>query len=186
MVELDVTHVDLVRRGKGRSVVGGRRTHEARVSRLLVLCAVLFGLFLMHGAPASAAGGCHGDLTMTPSMNAGPAHAPMAADHTGSHPRMGVEPDAGRAHMGRDHTASSSVAPYAAPLALPMGSEQCVSTPARDRLPLAAAGLFALLGFVCVVAGACHRRRGELPGTARRGPPFGGRGLLLQVCVART
>ncbi|UWE12757.1 hypothetical protein [Actinacidiphila bryophytorum] len=30
------------------------------VARVLAACAVLCGLFLMHGAPASAATGCHG------------------------------------------------------------------------------------------------------------------------------
>lgn len=35
------------------------------IARLLTVCAVLFGLFLMHGSPASAAEGCHGSICGT-------------------------------------------------------------------------------------------------------------------------
>ncbi|MFE9403333.1 hypothetical protein ACFYNY_16325 [Streptomyces sp. NPDC006530] len=76
---------------------------------------------------------------------------------------------------------------HAGPVASSMGGELCVSTPARDRLPLAAAGLWAVLGLVVVVVvrGLAGRRTGLLA-VARRGPPRAGRQLLFEVCVART
>ena len=52
-------------RGKAEAAVDRGRTRRAGVSRLLVLCAVLFGLFAMHGAPASAAAGCHDATAVT-------------------------------------------------------------------------------------------------------------------------
>ncbi|MFD7167211.1 hypothetical protein [Streptomyces violascens] len=136
------------------------RTRRAGLPRLLVLCAVLFGLFSMHGAPANAAVGCHGETAMT-----APPTARMAAPMSTAH-----------ADMRGEH--------HAAPVATGMGGELCVSTPARERLPLAAAGLLAALGLVVLVASGL--RRTGLFVAARRGPPLGGRGLLLQVCVART
>ncbi|MGW8725074.1 hypothetical protein ACWGNF_03435 [Streptomyces sp. NPDC055808] len=137
------------------------RTRGVGFSRFLVLCAVLFGLFSMHGAPASAAGGCHGDLAMATPMGApmSMGHATMSGDH-----------------IGRQAT---SVTP-------PMSGEVCVSTPARDRLPAAAAGLFGVLGLVVLVVRGLAGRRTTPFARARRGPPLHGRGLLLQVCVART
>ncbi|MET9359568.1 hypothetical protein ABZX93_01455 [Streptomyces sp. NPDC006632] len=94
-------------------------------------------------------------------------HAPMSAP-AAEHP--------GRpAHPGQ----------HAAPVATVAAGELCVSTPARERLPLAATGLLALLGLVVLVVRELAGPRSAL-GSARRGPPLGGRGLLLQVCVART
>ncbi|WP_438295336.1 hypothetical protein [Streptomyces sp. HUAS TT7] len=141
-----------------------RRTRRAGLSRLLVLCAVLFGLFSMHGAPANAAAGCHGEMAMP---------APMAAP-------MGT----GHADMRADVRADPRGERHAAPVATGMNGELCVSTPARERLPLAAAGLLAVLAPVVLVAWGL--RRTGLFVAARRGPPLSGRGLLLQVCVART
>uniref|UniRef100_A0AAU2VEH6 Uncharacterized protein n=1 Tax=Streptomyces sp. NBC_00003 TaxID=2903608 RepID=A0AAU2VEH6_9ACTN len=74
--------------------------------------------------------------------------------------------------------------PHGAPVVTGMSGELCVSTPARERLPLDAAGLLAVLGLV-VLVGWGLRRAGRFV-AARRGPPLSGRGLLLQVCVART
>ncbi|MFE9535037.1 hypothetical protein [Streptomyces sp. NPDC006691] len=141
--------------------MNGGRVRRVELSRLLVLCAVLFGLFAMHGAPASAASGCHGDFA-----TAAPMGTPMSMGHT----NMWGE------HMG---VRAASVTP-------PMSGELCVSTPARDRLPAAAAGLLALLGLVVLVGwGLAGCPRAPLA-AARRGPPLHGRELLLQVCVART
>ncbi|MFJ8386553.1 hypothetical protein ACIQ9Q_18880 [Streptomyces sp. NPDC094438] len=66
------------------------------------------------------------------------------------------------------------------------GGELCVSTPARDRLPFAATGLLAALGGLVLVVRWLAGCRTGLCGPGRRGPPLGGRGLLLQVCIART
>ncbi|MFF2327247.1 MULTISPECIES: hypothetical protein [unclassified Streptomyces] len=129
------------------------------VSRLLVLCALLGGLFLMHGAPASAAEGCHGAMAMT-------SHAPVSMTTGGGHRAVPDEQGAARA---------AAVMPG-------MKGDSCVSTPARDRLlPLLMA-----LGLVVLAARVSAMRRTTVHGPARRGPPFAGRELLVQVCVART
>ncbi|MCT9088801.1 hypothetical protein N4G70_07955 [Streptomyces sp. ASQP_92] len=87
--------------------------------------------------------------------------------------------------MGHADMWSERGAVHAGPVASSMGGELCVSTPARDRLPLAAAGLWAVLGLVVVVRGLAGRRT-ALFAVARRGPPRAGRRLLFEVCVART
>ncbi|MFB6813511.1 hypothetical protein ACFCV8_03060 [Streptomyces sp. NPDC056347] len=134
------------------------RTRAPGASRLFVLCAVLFGLFLMHGAPASAVEGCHDARAMA-------AAAPGAAQ-PGGHAAMAAED-------GADRVAA------AMPVA---GGESCVFTQSRDRvLPLLMA-----LGLVLLTAGVLTGRRAAVRGPARRGPPRAGRQLLLQVCVART
>ncbi|MFE5093882.1 hypothetical protein ACFRCI_26960 [Streptomyces sp. NPDC056638] len=135
------------------------RTCTPGASRLLVLCAVLCGLFLMHGAPASAAEGCHGAMAVTSdapmSMTTGAGHTAVTDEH-------------GTAH---------------AAAALPgMNGESCVSTHARDRL----LPLLMSLGLVVLAVWVLGGRRTAVRGPARRGPPFVGRDLLLQVCIART
>ncbi|MEU9101364.1 hypothetical protein [Streptomyces sp. NPDC048361] len=147
-----------------------RRTGRAELIRLAVLCAVLFGLFSMHGAPASAAAGCHGEMAMP---------APVTA----------LPPAMGHASMVED-TAMSAVSAerpghQVAPAATGAAGELCVSTPARERWPLSAAGLLALFGLVVLVVRQLAGPRAAFR-AARRGPPRGGRSLLLQVCVART
>ncbi|MGW1428727.1 hypothetical protein ACWD6K_08905 [Streptomyces sp. NPDC002431] len=134
------------------------RTRAPGAFRLLVLCAALFGLFLMHGAPAGAAAGCH---------DAGAAIAAAPGTATAG----------GHAAMAEGH-GSERVA-VAAPAA---DGESCVFTQSRDRvLPLLTA-----LGLLVPVTGVASAARTAVRGPARRGPPFAGRGLLLQVCVART
>ncbi|WP_371793269.1 hypothetical protein OG285_34315 [Streptomyces sp. NBC_01471] len=149
-------------------VARGRAT-----ARLAAVCAVLFGLFLMHGAPASAAGGCHGSLSMGAAMHGdhgdhgdhgGSAMAPAGVHPIAVHPgpavRAGTEPGTRGA--------------------------VCVSTPARDRTLLGPAGLSGGLAVLALVAARSSVGRPLLPGrTGRRGPPRSGRSLLLQVCVAR-
>lgn len=136
-----------------------RRTRVPGTSRLLVLCAVLCGLFLMHGAPTSAAEGCHDAMAMSA---AAPASMTTAYGH------FAVRDEQGSAHVG-----AAAPAP---------DGESCVFTHARDRvLPLLMA-----LGLVLLTLGALAGHRTAVRGPARRGPPFAGRELLLQVCVART
>ncbi|MER5881898.1 hypothetical protein ABT119_38995 [Streptomyces sp. NPDC001910] len=126
--------------------------------RLFTLCAVLFGLFFMHGAPASAADGCHG--------------ATSAGSMAEPHALVAVPPTSTRAMA---HQASEVTGTH---------GTTCVSTPVRDRTPLPTGSLPAL---VAVLAAALVARPVFLGPTGRRGPPPpGGRGLLLQVCVART
>lgn len=136
------------------------------LARLPAVFAVLLGLFLMHGAPATAAEGCHGALTAT-------AASPMAGGH-----------DA--AVMTTTMPAAHSPGPVVrAADAAGMHGELCVSTPAHERVHLPAPGLLAVAGAGVLVLWALIRRAAA-DGTGRRGPPASGRGLLLQVCIART
>ncbi|MFJ1622139.1 hypothetical protein ACIODX_17510 [Streptomyces sp. NPDC088190] len=135
------------------------RTRTPGLSRLLVLCAVLSGLFLMHGAPASAAEGCHDATAMT-------AAAPGSMTTTAEHSAV-------RGEHGPAFAAAAGSA---------MDGESCVFTHARDRvLPLLMA-----LGLVLLAVRQLAGHRTAVRGPARRGPPFAGRELLLRVCVART
>ncbi|MCX4791281.1 MULTISPECIES: hypothetical protein [unclassified Streptomyces] len=141
------------------AAVDRSRTRTPGMSRLLVLCAVLCGLFLMHGAPASAAEGCHGGMAVVANppmpMAAGAAHTAVPEEHG----------------ISRADAAVTG-----------MNGESCVSTHARDRLlPLLTA-----LGPVILAGWVLGRLRPAVRGPARRGPPLAGRELLLQVCVART
>ncbi|MGY6021897.1 hypothetical protein [Streptomyces spinosirectus] len=183
------------------------RTDRRGTSRLLAVCAVLFGLFLMHGTPATAAEGCHGAMTAA-------AHPPMTAV-AGSPTTMAAgsattvaanAPMIGRADgpvtvaanapmTGGHHAAMTSSGPTVvhdsgllvrSADASGMPGTLCVSTPAHDRIPLPAPGLLALAGVAALVLWGLARLRAAAGGTGRRGPPAGGRGLLLQVCVART
>ncbi|WP_343235006.1 hypothetical protein [Streptomyces sp. SID10853] len=141
------------------------------MARPAVVCALLFGLFLMHGAPASAAGGCHGVS----------AAASAAAVMPGGHGHSAMTPEAG---ADRPVTAHSGSAFRAGPESEMRGAV-CVSTPARDHTLLEPAGLGGASGIALLAAGALSGRP-LLPGrTGRRGPPRSGRSLLLQVCIAR-
>lgn len=40
-------------------------------ARMLAVCAVPAGLFFMHGAPAGAAGGCHGEPMVAVTVHGG-------------------------------------------------------------------------------------------------------------------
>jgi hypothetical protein len=141
-------------------------TGQARrrgTARLLTLCAVLFGLFLMHGSPAGAADGCHGAMSASAGVHGGHTAAAMP-------PAAPVD----SVHPGGQQAADSSG----------QHGQMCVSTPARDRAPLQAGGLLAVAAVLAVVFLAV---RPLAPGrSGRRGPPPpGGRSLLLQVCIAR-
>ncbi|WP_285733723.1 hypothetical protein [Kitasatospora phosalacinea] len=128
-------------------------------ARWTVLCALLLGLFLMHGSPASATG-CH------------PAQTPRTAHP--AHPARTAHP--ARPGHAADHPAVSTPLPHGS------SASACVSTPARDRLPLPAPG-------PALPPAPPHPQLAGPPGTgAERGgraPPDGGRDLLLLVCVAR-
>ncbi|MFB7915604.1 hypothetical protein [Streptomyces sp. NPDC056061] len=136
-----------------------RWTRTPGALRLLVLCAVLCGMFLMHGAPASAVEGCHDAMAMSA--------APPVPVRAGTGPLAQAD-ERGTVHAAPDLPGATG--------------ESCVSTQARDRLvPLPAA-----LGSVLLAAWFLPGRGGAPRGPVRRGPPYAGRGLLLQVCVART
>lgn len=173
-------------------------------ARWLAACALLLGLFLMHGAPASAGTGCHATAS-GPAQTAlgheagaasGPAQTPSGheagapfgheAGAAPGHeaPSGAPAPSAAGAvpHQGYAPQTASAVASMAG-----MGGAVCLATPVRGGVPLQAPTALpaaflvadlALLALVGRLAG------GSGPGL--RAPPGGGRRLLLQVCVART
>ncbi|MET8950507.1 hypothetical protein ACWEO4_04730 [Streptomyces sp. NPDC004393] len=145
------------------SAQAGRRG----ITRLLAVCAVLFGLFLMHGAPTTAAEGCHGAM---PAM----AASPPTGGHDPAAMTTAVPPAHGSAPAVRAADTSG------------MPGMLCVSTPAQERTPLPAPGLLAVAGAGGLALWTPARLRAAAAGTGRRGPPDCGRDLLLQVCIART
>lgn len=147
--------------------LGTAQAAKPGIARLLAVCAVLFGLFLMHGAPATAAEGCHGAMTTV-------ATSPMAAGHDAT-----VMTTAAPAAHGPSTTARAAHTSR-------MPGTLCVSTPAHERTPLPAPGLLAVAGAAVLALGTPAGLRAAADGTGRRGPPAGGRDLLRQVCIART
>ncbi|MFE9868930.1 hypothetical protein ACFYPZ_41020 [Streptomyces sp. NPDC005506] len=142
----------------------GQRGRRRDIARLLALCAVLLGLFLMHGAPANAAEGCHGPMS---------APAALSAEHAGT--AMASTPSSGMTHAAAQQASTMST----------MGGAMCVSTPPRDFTTLPGIGLMAVVAVLAVLA--VVGRPMALGHTGRRGPPTpGGRSLLLHVCIART
>jgi hypothetical protein len=132
-----------------------------RVVRPAVLLAVLLGLFLMHGGPAAADGGRHRAMPDTAIMEQTPAS--MAA-HTPDHSKA----------TGAKAAAQADEAMRGAP---------CLATTSRSEVslpPLTAATL------VLPAAALPPWTRQASGDTHRRGPPAGGRDLLLQVCITRT
>lgn len=156
---------------KDQAVAGTGQRRRRGIARLLALCAVLLGLFLMHGAPATAAEGCHGAMSAAP-MSAGHDKAVMA-----SAARASVTPASSPVMTQADAQQASG--------ASEMDGATCVSTPARDRIPLPPGGLLAVVAVLA--ASFLAVRPPALGRTGRRGPPPpGGRSLLLTVCIART
>ncbi|MER5357608.1 hypothetical protein [Streptomyces sp. NPDC002785] len=85
----------------------------------------------------------------------------------------------GPGHMA---TADEHGTAHAAAAVPGMNGESCVFTHARDRLlPLLMA-----LGLVVLAVWVLGSRPTAVGGPVRRGPPFAGRDLLIQVCIART
>ncbi|WP_333740651.1 hypothetical protein [Streptomyces sp. IBSBF 2806] len=145
--------------------MGSGHAGRRDIARLLAVCAVLFGLFLMHGSPASAAEGCHGSMPAPASMPAGHHASPMTTAHApATHQPGPALRAAGAAGM---------------PGAL------CVATPSHERIPLPTPGLLAVAGATVAAAWTPARLR-AVGGSGLRGPPAGGRDHLLQACIART
>ncbi|MEV6209474.1 hypothetical protein [Kitasatospora sp. NPDC051914] len=139
-------------------------TPRPATARLLAVCTLLLGLFLMHGAPV-AAGGCHNGMT----------HAVAAPGMASPH----------QAHAAGAATVDRR--PSAAPTrATTHSGAACLSTPAHGRVTLAAPPQVAVLALVLLAGTGALACAAGAAGLRRRGPPGGGRPLLLQVCVART
>ncbi|MFE1316556.1 hypothetical protein [Kitasatospora phosalacinea] len=137
-------------------------------ARWTVLCALLLGLFLMHGSPASATG-CHPAQPPRTAGAIGTAETAETAAHPGHRPALH--------HPALHRPAVSTPLPHGS------SASACVSTPARDRLLLTAPG--------AALPPAAPRLPFAGPpcsGAERggRAPPGGGRELLLMVCVARS
>ncbi|GGS80551.1 hypothetical protein [Streptomyces cinerochromogenes] len=147
--------------------MGSGHAGRRGIARLLAVCAVLVGLFLMHGSPVSAADGCHGSTHA-------PAPASMRAGHDAS---LTV-------------TAHTPAAYLPGPVLKGPGTAGtpgvlCVATVAHERIPLSAPGLLAVAALAVPPAWAPARLRA--PGASGlRGPPTGGRDHLLRACIART
>ncbi|MFJ3787982.1 hypothetical protein [Kitasatospora sp. NPDC090091] len=148
---------------------GGRTT-----ARLLAVCALLAGLFLMHGSPTSA-GGCHepaspaaaSRLQVPPHHTAADRGDPLDTQHAAAAPTApGPRLDGPRTAGGEQQAASCVSARDRDTAELPPPTAQALAP---------AAALFAALGLP-------YRRRTDGP----RAPPAAGRRLLLRVCVART
>jgi len=175
--------------GVERTELSGRTAAPGgAVARLVVLCGLLLGLFLMHGSPASAASGCH---RPSATAMADPADSPHGGADT---------PHGGTAEAGTPMSMSMSMVPmatttataptdadrwaHAAP-ALHSGAESCLSTQSRSTVhPAAGPGLTLAVAAVPPLVPAAAG-----PGDAAdgcRAPPYAGRELLLKVCVART
>ncbi|MGW0765549.1 hypothetical protein [Streptomyces sp. NPDC002676] len=150
------------------------------VARLLTLCAVLLGLFLMHGAPSAAAAGCHGAMAaMDAPMPDGDHSTTLHGDHSATGRTMArAGTTSHTAHAGTTTPVAEAVD------ASGMPGELCVSTPAHERIPVPAPALFAVAAAAALVLWSPTLLRSGR--TMRRGPPPAGRTLLLQVCVART
>ena len=139
-------------------------TRRPRWPRWALACALLLGLFLMHGAPVSAAG-CHDAMA-------------------------GMSPVAGAAVAGHMHTQApglgmSSHGKANAAASVLTGGGLCVSIEAPRGVGLPAVLLLAVLVGSWYLPKMVPWTIGR--GGSRRGdPPDGGRGLLLRVCVART
>ncbi|MFJ2633446.1 hypothetical protein ACIO6U_16130 [Streptomyces sp. NPDC087422] len=149
---------------------GTAHAHRPRTPRLLAVCAVLLGLFFMHGAPASASEGCHGaPMAMSMGTDMGIARmsttAPVAAT---THSTPHVRPQAPAPHVAKTGSGGT-----------------CWATPVRARAPLTG---WAQVAFaVPPLLGAGLAASGTAPSRdRRRAPPPGGRAILLRVCVART
>jgi hypothetical protein len=144
--------------------VSGSTLSARATARLIAVCAVLVGLFFMHGLPAQhCSGGVGGSAPM---MTHSPTVA-IAAD------------DPGKAAGGMTASASRSLAESAA-------GAVCVSTPP----PPGWAGLLALLLAIGAV-GLAGVLRSAQPATQPRNlrlraPPLAGAALLMNLCVFRT
>lgn len=159
------------RRAKGSAAVNGEARRRGW-ARLTAVCALLLGLFLMHGAPSSAVG-CHSSAAVMPvSMP-----APASNDHGTAAVAKGTQPLTSSPATGSygsvEHGASVT-----------MAGALCVSTEADRGVALSAGLLLGALfgGGYMPVAVAWVRAEGR---NRRRGPPPG-RELLLRGCVART
>ncbi|GAA2332168.1 hypothetical protein [Streptomyces cuspidosporus] len=142
--------------------MGGGHAGRRGIARLPAVCAVVFGLFLMHGSPASAAEGCHSSMPASAPVAAGPGASSTTTAHA---------------------TASRHQDPALQATGMP--GALCAAIPVPERMPLPVPGLLAVAA-VTVPAAWTPAGLRALGGSGLRGPPAGGRDHLLQACIART
>ncbi|MFF7467624.1 hypothetical protein [Streptomyces sp. NPDC008092] len=140
---------------------GTAGVRHRRVVRPAVLVAVLLGLFLMHGGPAAGDGGCHGTMSEMAAVH--PAPAAMAPHGSGHAEASGWK--------AAEHADEA------------MRGALCLATTPRSEMPLPPLAAVAFVLPAALLLPWVRRAYGD---ARRRGPPADGRGLLLQVCVART
>ncbi|MGH3867990.1 MAG: hypothetical protein ACRDQ4_18070 [Pseudonocardiaceae bacterium] len=149
---------------------GGALSARA-TARLIAVCAVLAGLFVMHGLPAQ---GCPGGVEASAPLMAHSATVVTAAD--------GPDMTAGMAG-----SASRPLAYAVAEAGADAGESGvlCVSMPPSPGW----AGLLALLLVISVVGLASvlglADRATRPSGQRRRAPPLAGSALLMSLCVSR-
>jgi hypothetical protein len=162
-------------------------------ARLLLLGAVLAGIFGMHALTAHDAGAGHGALPMT-----GPAAHGGSAGHEMSRMTAGLPGEPAMVAVdGRDSAAGATGVGSAAVAAVPPGAAAAAVAapggPVGGHSAMAACILFLAVGGVALLS-ALLRRRGRLPavgsgrlavvavtGVRRRGPPPGWPRVSLQV-----
>ncbi|WP_369365419.1 hypothetical protein AB5L52_20220 [Streptomyces sp. CG4] len=184
------------------SGTAGARNRPAVRPWLLVV--VLLGLFLMHGGPAAAGDGCHGamqDTTATAATTPAKTSPALGSTPAKTSPTLGSTPAKTSPTLGST-PAGMPAATAAHPAGHPAGHPEaaggkavvradgagmrgalCLATTPRSEIPpppVAAAAFVLPAALLLPWAGPAS------DGTRRRGPPAGGRPLLLQVCVART
>lgn len=146
--------------------MSGRALSARATTRLVAVCAVLAGLFFMHGLPAQ---GCSGGVEgFASSMTSMTQPATLAAAEGPGKAASDVTASASRSLT---HSASGAV---------------CVST----LPPPGWAGLLALLLGICAIGLVSVLRSPETVTRPRnqrlRAPPLGGPALLMNLCVSRT
>ncbi|OLZ64439.1 hypothetical protein AV521_35825 [Streptomyces sp. IMTB 2501] len=151
-----------------------------------MLVVVLLGLFLMHGGPAAAEDGCHGVMQGTAAMGAKgspPARTPATTHGASPAATTATTPAAMAAHPAGHPEAAGGKAVVRADGTTGMRGSLCLATTPRSEIPPPP---IAATVFVLPAAVLLPWARSASDGTRRRGPPAGGRPLLLQVCVTRT
>jgi len=144
-------------------------TRRPGMLRLLAVCALLFGLFAMHGLPASAADGCHTETSAAAAMPAmGGGMAVPAADTAAVH--SGTVSAGAQLHAGSQATTGSL----------------CVTALGRDRIALPVLALLAVAALWTTAGPVLRGSVAAFLARRRRGPPIAGRSLLNRVCVSRT
>lgn len=145
------------------------------VARVVAVCAVLAGLFLMHGLATQE---CHGRAgTSASSMTHPMAAMPATVDGIGTSVETTAHTSLNRSSV---HVTSTSGADAGAPGGL------CVSTPPTSGVAVLLALLLAAGSVVLASAAPPANQATPQRNHRRRAPPVAGSALLMNLCVSRT